>query len=488
MLRRYLLVSCLSLSSIALYSCKNSDNKSAPTSTTASKKKIAKNLSLSFDTFIGNKYSYALSGEKKCETDFNSTSFTDVNDVNINEGENCEIIVKSLSAKGKEDNKIVIFTPKEANKNLVISINKEGKLTSIYPVVFKANDPNIPEHYLGANLSNDNLNLILNSLTYIEAKLIAEKVELLTSIPDAPSEERKLDISFSFVKGTLPENLINLEKKAKFNRKFALDKYELLENSLELKIILNEQADATKCKITTEDISSLTNDSISSLPSCNSTLEFNKKYTILYSEEGTWDLNKVKIGYILPVSNEILAEDFPKVLPETVREELNRLNNKFKDVLDAYTNKYISKLSLLNKENDQDKIASLKAQLKAYYKKLNEIYKDRSDKDYVPQGFELKNNEIEQVEDKTVEQPQQPQQPNSNTVADGSSDSDLNNIDLPKVPDQNNNPSTEETIIEENTQEENNVDSDENTNLPKDADELDNNAEESTTKEDEANS
>ena len=109
MLRRSLLVTCLSLSSIALYSCKNSDNKSAPTSTTASKKKVAKNLSLSFDTFIGNNYSYTVSGEKKCDSDLTSVSFANVKEVNINEGEECTLTVKNLTAIGIDDKKVVVL-------------------------------------------------------------------------------------------------------------------------------------------------------------------------------------------------------------------------------------------------------------------------------------------------------------------------------------------------------------------------------------------
>nr|BFD33454.1 hypothetical protein GTC16762_30720 [Pigmentibacter ruber] len=549
MLRRYLLVSCLSLSSIALYSCKNSDNKSAPTSTTASKKKIAKNLSLSFDTFIGNNYSYTVSGEKRCETDSNSTPFTEAKEVNISEGENCTITVKSLSAKGKEDNKIVIFTANDANKNLVINITKEGKLSSIYPVLFKSNDPNIPDQYLGASLNNDNLNLLLNSLSYIEAKLVAEDIELLSGMPDIPVEEKSLSFGVTYASGTLPENLFALEKKAKFSRKYGSDKYEIAKNSVELNTKLGAQANAGNCKITSDlqlDAASLTLETFSQLPSCDTKVEFNKEYHVLYLAEGSTSIEELKIGKILAVEESISSEQYPKVDATKLNNEKSSLDTKFKEILDAYIAKFLTKLNALNKDTDKEKIATLQDKLKFYYKKLDEAFKDRLDRGYVPQGFKINGDVIEQVEEKVVELPKPPavitdsvelpkppavitdsvelpkppavitdsvelpkppavitdsvELPKPPAVitdsvelpkppaANTETDENLSNNELPKVPDQNLNPSNEETVIKDTDEEGENSNADDGKNKTEQVNEQkDDKADEATSNEGEVN-
>jgi len=130
MLRRCLLISCLSLSTIALYSCKNSDSKSAPATATASQKKLGKNLTLNFDSFIGEDYNYTISGEKKCETDANPLPFNNETSLLITENEECTISIHELKAKGKTDNKIFIFSHKVDSKYLILKINNEGKLNT----------------------------------------------------------------------------------------------------------------------------------------------------------------------------------------------------------------------------------------------------------------------------------------------------------------------------------------------------------------------
>ncbi len=397
MLRRCLLISCLSLSSIALYSCKNSDSKSAPTTATANQKKLGKNLSLNFDSFIGEDFNYSISGEKKCETDNNQLPFNNENSILINENEECTIAIHELKATGKTDNKIFIFSPKIANKYLILKISSDGKLTTPSPVLYISNEDNF-EKYLAAKLNGDSLNLVLNTLSYIETKLSAEIDDLLAKAPEAPNAERTLNLAVTINSATLPANLIAIEKTAKFTRKYA-SQYELVTNSMKLKTTLGEVANSSNCKITDQlDLSQFTKNDFLQLSDCSQNLEFNKAYTVLFSEDSSWNLETIKIGSIPAVSPQISVEDMPNIPEETLKQEEKTLNDKFKIALDKYTGNFLVKYNALDKKTQSDKITILNTKLKAYYRKLDDAYKDRSDKEYVSQGFVLQNNEIEKIE------------------------------------------------------------------------------------------
>ncbi len=406
MLRRCLLISCLSLSTIALYSCKNSDSKSAPATATASQKKLGKNLTLNFDSFIGEDYNYTISGEKKCETDANPLPFNNETSLLITENEECTISIHELKATGKTDNKIFIFSPKVASKYLILKINNAGKLNTPSPVLYISNEDNF-EKYLAAKLNGDSLNLVLNTLSYIETKLTTEIDELLAKAPEAPNAERTLNLAVTINSASLPANLIAVEKTAKFTRKFG-SQYALVDSSMNLKTTLSEIANNSNCKITdNSDFSQFTKTDFQALSDCSQKLEFNKQYTILFSEDSSWDLDSIKMGSISAVSPQLALAEMPKISDEVLQQEEKTLNNNFKIALDKYTRNFLTKYDALDKVTQSDKVTLLSTKLKEYYKKLDSAFKNRTNKDYIPEGFVLQNNEIEKIEvvDLTPQQP-----------------------------------------------------------------------------------